>query len=502
MPLRNVVERLKDVLIPSGTVTERAVKSGAWGGATNTVNRLIQLVKVGILANLIPPAEFGLLGIGFLVLAVFRHFSELGFNAALIQHEQERIDEYLNTAWTLEIGRGLLIALIAYLLAPHAATFFSEPRVTPVIRVLGLSPLILGFGNPGIVYFKKDLKYHRRFAQLVSGTMVNFVVAVSFGFLLQNVWALVFGTIAGNVTSLVASYFLHGYRPRPGFKPALAREMVNYGKWIFGTTGLHFLVDQGDDAFIGWFLGATSLGYYQMAYRFSNAPATEITQVISSVLFPTYSQVQTDVSKLRKGFFRTLRLSTFISFPAATGIIAVAPVFVPAFLGSNWLPIIPVMQVLAAWGLLRSLTGAMGPLFPALGRPDISTKLKAGQLAVIAVLIYPATDQFGIVGAGGVIVLSGLLVKVPITSYLGVRFVDGTFRRYFGTLIFPTVGSTLMAIGIWYFGQSVTISNLFLDFVLQVAVGIAIYSLLTGIAIAVFNYDVQRDFRTIYESFV
>lgn len=494
-------ERLKDFLIPSGTITERAVKSGVWGAATNSLNRLIQLIKLGILANLLPPSDFGLIGIGFLVLAVFKHFSEMGFDAALIQNKSERVDEYLNTAWTLEIGRGLLIASMTYLIAPHAAAFFSEPRATPVIRVLGLSPLILGLGNPGIVYFKKDLQYHRRFAQLLSGTLVNFVVAVVLGVLLRNVWALVFGTIAGNLTSFVVSYYLHGFRPRPEFKVDLAREMVDYGKWILGSTGLLFLVDQGDDAFVGWFLGATSLGFYQMAYRFSNAPATELTQVITNVTFPAYSQVQGELTKLRKGFYQTLRLSTFVAFPAATGIIVVAPVFVPAFLGPNWLPMVAVMQVLAAWGLLRSLTVTVSPVFNAMGRPDINTKQMAGRLLVIAILIYPATSRYGIVGTGSVIVLSGFLVSVPVSTYLGVRTVEGSFSEFFGTLFYPAVGSILMAGSIWLFSQAVTSGVLVLDFVLFVLIGIAIYTLFTYVAVRSFDYGIRSDFRTIYKSF-
>jgi PST family polysaccharide transporter/lipopolysaccharide exporter len=497
----SLLGRVRRSLVPSGDLTERAVKSGAWSGATNTLTRLVQLAKVVILARLLSPAEFGLVGIGFLVLAVFKHFSELGVDAALIQRREEQVDEYLDTVWVLRVVRGAAIAVVAYLVAPSVAALFGEPRAAPVVRVLGLSPLLLGFRNPGVLYFQKHLQFHRRFVQLLSGTAVNFVVAVTLGVLYGNVWALVLGSIAGNLTTVAVSYRIHAYRPRPRFELARAREMLDYGKWILGTTGLLFLVNQGDDAFVGWFLGATALGFYQMAFRFSNAPATEITQVVANVVFPTYSRVQDDVAKLRSGFYRTVRLTTFVSFPAAAGIVVVAPEFVRVFLGPTWTPIAPVMQLLAVWGLLRSLVAAVGPLFRAVGRPDVDTKLQAARLAVIVALVYPATARYGLLGTSGVVVLSGLLVVVPASSWMALRIVDGTASEFLQTLAYPAVGSALMVAVIWAVRASVTTGVPVVDFAGLVATGVVTYAAFTGVAVNVFDYEIRREFRTIYESF-
>lgn len=500
--LPELARYVRSQLIPTGGLTEQAIKSGFWSGITNTLNRLIQLLKVGILAHLLLPSDFGLIGIGFLSLAVFKHFSQLGIDAALIHHREDRVDNYLNTAWTMRIVRGLVITGIVFLVAPSVASLFGEPRATPIIRALGLSPLILSFRNPGVMYFQKDLQYHKRFFQILSGTVVNFFIAVGLGVLFQNVWALVLGSLAGNITSFLVSYLIHDYRPQVEFNAALAKEMINYGKWILGSASVLFLLNQGDDAFVGWLLGATSLGFYQMAYRFSNAPATEITQVISSVLFPAYSQIQNDADKLQSGFYRTVKLTMYISFPAATGIAAVAPIFVRVFLGADWLPIIPIMQLLAAWGLLRSLVSVTGPLFQAVGRPDIVTKLQFGQLIIIALLIYPATNRFGLLGTSWAIVMSGVAFAVPVSSYLAVRMVNGSISEFIRILFYPIFGSTLMAGIIWVLQRSFTSGILFVDFISLVVVGVLIYLLFTIAAISLFNYDIQREFQLIYESFV
>ncbi|MEF8814591.1 MAG: lipopolysaccharide biosynthesis protein, partial [Halovenus sp.] len=363
MDFSKLVEKLRARMSPSGSVVERAVKSGVWEGGMNTLNRVIQLAKIAILAHLLPPKEFGVLGIGFLTLAVFESFSQLGINAALIQREDENIDRYLNTAWVLQIARGLLLMSAIFLVAPYFASWFGEPRATNVIRALGVGPLLLGLKNPGVVYFRKGLQFHLRFVQILSGTTVNFVTAVSLGVVLGNVWALVAGTVVGNVASVVLSFVLHDYRPNLEFELDRAHELVDFGKWVFGNSIVGFLQNQGDDIFVGWLLGATPLAFYQMAYRFSNAPATELTSVIGSVAFPSLSQVQADSDKLRNGYLRTLRFSVFLAFPVAAGIAIVAPSFVRVFLGNDWVPIVPVLQVLAVWGAIRALGSSSGPVW-------------------------------------------------------------------------------------------------------------------------------------------
>jgi len=497
--LLGAVARLRRRMVPSGTVVERAVRSGMWEGGMNTTNRLIQLVKVAILARLLPPEEFGILGIGFLVLAAFKNFSQLGIDQALIQRQENQVDEYLNTTWGLQIARGALLTGVMFVTAPVAASWFGEPRATDVIRVLSVGPLLLGFKNPGIVYFEKNLQFHRRFVQVLSGTTVNFSVAVVLGFLLGNVWALVAGSVAGNVTSLVASYALHGYRPRPSFDLERARELIDYGKWIFGASITAFLTRQGDDVFVGWFLGATPLAFYQMAYRFSNAPATELTSVVSRVAFPSYSEVQDDDRKLRTGYFRTLRLTTFLAVPAAVGIAVVAPTFVRALLGTEWLPTIPIMQALAAWGALRALGANNRPAYNALSRPDINMKLGIVRIALIAIAIYPAADRFGLLGVATTIVAASAVVT-PIGAYVALQLINGTVSRYLRTLTPPVVGSAVMGIVVWGMQESATVESPLLELPVLVAAGIAVYAAFTVVAMWLFDYRINNELEAIVQS--
>jgi len=175
-------EKLKTLLVrslPNGSILQQTVKSGAWLGATNVVTRGLQLVMLVVLANLLDPADFGVLGVSLLVLSALNKFSKLGLNAAAIQNRDEDVDEYLNTMWVLQLARGALLAGALVGMAPLVGAVFGEPRATVIVRVLALSPLLFAVSNPGVVYFRKNLNYHLNFVYQVSGSVTR--VAVSIG---------------------------------------------------------------------------------------------------------------------------------------------------------------------------------------------------------------------------------------------------------------------------------------------------------------------------------
>lgn len=494
----DVLKRAKERLIPKGGIQERTVKSGIWMGGIRASGRALQFVKLIVLARLLAPSDFGLMGVALLSLAALQQFSNLGFNAALIQQKDDDVDKYLNTAWVGQLLRGAVLSGVLLVFAPVLAAFFDMPRATNVIRGLAALPILVGLRNPGIVYLTKDLQFHKRFAFDLGGNATNFVGAVGFALVYPSVWALVFGNIVEDVVRVGLSYWLHDYRPWLEFDMELVKELFGYGRWILSSGILVFLINQGDDAFVGWLLSASALGFYQLAYRFSNAPATEITHTISNVMFPAYSQVQENVGQLREGYFRTLQLTTMFSFPMAFGIVVVTPTFVRVFLGTEWLPMIAVMQLLAVWGLIRSVEATVGPLFKAVGRPDYNTKLRAFKLVLIAIFIYPATATWGIMGTAAVIV-GAALIENPIADYLALRQIEASFIRFFLLLAYPALGSLIMALGVILVRESITSATI-VGFCLLVITGAVIYSLVMISIELRSGYDIKGVFDLVVDS--
>lgn len=500
--LRRLVASLRERLLPGESVGERAANGAVWAMLTNGLGRGLQLGKLLVLANLLSQAAFGIVGLALLLLVALRRFSNLGIDEALVQHPDGDVDAYLDTAFAVRVVRGVLLAGLLYAVAPLLAGVFAAPDqrslVTAVVRAVGLVPLLRGLQNPGVVYLRKELAFHREFGYRVGTAVVDVTVAVAAAFTLGTVWALVYGTVAGAATRLVLSFVVHDYRPGLGFDTGRAREMVGFGKWITGSGIASFLTTEGDDAFVGWFLGLGALGLYQTAYRFSNAPATEITHVVSSVVFPAYSKLQDDTAALETAYFRTVTVTTFLAFPAAVGIAVVAPTFVEAFVRNEqgWdLPLLATtMQVLAAWGLLRAIGATTGPLFRAVGRPDYETKIQAGKLVLVAAAIYPLTAAYGVLGTGAAIVGASLLGAEPVATYLAVRTVDGSYRRFLRLLAYPAAGSAAMGLAVLAVETTVTFPSALVEFVALVGVGVGTYLAAVPV-LRLLGYDIGHVLR-------
>ncbi len=168
----------------------RVVRGGMWVFALRITSRLFQLARTIVIARLLAPSDFGVFGIALLAMSALSTFSQTGFNAALVQKKQDT-KHYLDTAWTVQAIRGGVLALIAFAIAPYVAAFFDAPAAKRILQVIALSVLLQGFTNIGVVYFQKELQFHKQFIYQLSGTLADIGVAISAAFLLRSVWALV-----------------------------------------------------------------------------------------------------------------------------------------------------------------------------------------------------------------------------------------------------------------------------------------------------------------------
>jgi len=483
-----IMKRVKNLLGPGEGLYQRTVRSGAWILALRMTGRGFSLITLVILARVLVPNDFGLMGIALLAMLTVETFSQAGYEQALIQ-KKENIQDYLNAAWTALVLRGLVLCVVLFFAAPYIAIFFNAPAAAPIIKVIGIASLLQGFTNIGVIYFQKGLEFNKQFFYWMSGTLASVIVAIPAALILRSVWALVFGLLAMNMVRLIVSYLIHPYRPRLSSDLGKVKELFAFGKWILGSSILVFLVFQGDDIFVGKLLGVALLGFYQVAYRFSNAPATEITHVISQVTFPAYSKLQDNLPSLRKAYLKTLQLTTFISIPLAGGIFILAPEFTQMFLGEKWMPMVPALQVLVLAGLLNSIGATAGSVFQAVGKPQINTKWQLIRLFVLAASIYPLSIQWGILGTSVSVVLS-LLVSTVAFSSMVVKITQCGMKNYSKLIALPLINAIIMVLFI--FGLKSTLNTVGMwQFFLLVIGGISVYFGITYLLDRFFNYGIR-----------
>jgi O-antigen/teichoic acid export membrane protein len=279
--------------------------------------------------------------------------------------------------------------------------------------------------------------------------------------------------LAGHIIRFLISYVVYPYRPRIKVEKEKFNELFMFGRWIFASSIVIFLVTQGDSIFVGKVMGITALGFYQMAFTLSNIPTAEISHVVSQVTFPTYSKLQDDAEKLQRVFFKVLQINAFIITPITIGIIFLAPEVISLLLGEKWLPMLGAMQVLAVAGFVRSIAISSGSLLLAINKPDLTTKLQVLRLIILGISIYPLTIKWGILGTSYAILLS-ITVATACFIYEVLSIIDDNFRRFVKTLIYPLGGATIMTTFFWIFKINTGIINIS-QFLLLVSFGALIY---------------------------
>lgn len=495
--MQSLREKVKNLLKDGQSLSQKVVRAGMWVFGIRVISRVFGLVRTIILARLLNPSDFGLFAIALLTVSALETFSQTGFETALVQ-KKEDIGQYLDTAWTALVLRGIILFGLLFFLAPLVARFFENSEITLVLQVIAISLLIRGFTNIGIVYFQKELELNKQFIYEFTGRVVDVFVAISLAFLWRNVWAFVFGLLGGEGVRLIASFVLHPHRPKLYFDLGKGRKMFSFGRWILGTNIVTFFANQGDDIFLGKMLGVTLLGFYQMAFQISEKIKSEITTVIGQVVFPAYSKLQDNTNKLREAYIRTLQFVNSITIPLASGLVILAPEFTKIVLTEKWLPIVPALRVLALAGVVRSIIAVGGNLFTAVGRPDIDFKMNAARVSVMAVAIYPLTALWGMVGTA-MAVLLGLLVIFPVWVLASHRFVGLNLKEHIEVFFPPLAGAGLILATVLSF--KLVVGRIYVtEFILAILASVLIYSAFVYALGKKYNYGVAKVIRTIIES--
>ncbi len=403
------------------------------------------LVRLLVLARLLGPVPFGLFGLALLAVTALDTFTNIGLLPALIQ-TRKPLDSYLPTAWSLSLLRGAILGSGALFLGPTIARFFSRPELGFIVQILGITLVLSGAVNPRIVELNRGLRFRERFFFEGSALLAELVTAISSTFVLRGVWPLVLGFLARSLVRLVGSYVvvpLGGIRFRIGL--TRVRELLTFGKWIGANGVLIFLMIQGDDVIVGKLLGAAALGLYQMAYRLSNIVTTALTHVTSVVTFPAYAGSQGNRQELARLFRKTLGLVSLVTFPLFFAIQVFAPDAIRMLLGESWLPMVPALRILAVWGVGRSLSATVGPLFNGVGRPRVNTFIQLAKLIILAAGLYPLTVTAGLTGTALALAVASIIMD-PFSVLLASRVVGLGWRDLAAELLPPLASSALLGV--------------------------------------------------------
>jgi len=461
-----------------------------WVAAATISTRILYLTSAVILTRLLVPADFGLMAIAMSVIAFSQGTTQTGFESALIQ-KQDKPEVFLNTAWTFELIRYLVLFIVIFLTAPLLASFFSEPRAADILQVISMSLVFRGVSNIGVIYFRKNLDFHKQFALEIIPLVVNICVVIPLAFVLRSVWALVWASLVSRIVVCVLSYIMHEYRPRLEFNIKKAATLFNFGKWILGSSLLVMIREQGMTMFVGKLLGIPLLGFYNRAGVFSTMIFQQVSQIVWKVGYPVYSQLQHEPARLKQVYLNTLLLLTFIGIPIAGGFFVLSRDFVHLFLTDKWLPIVILIQILCLQAIFNSIATPGAIAFQAVGKPAIGTKISMIGTIILICIVYPLSSRWGVAGAVASLFFSSLIPS-PIAWYLAIKVIGCSFLEFFKPVIISLINTGIMVFTLTILRQFVPVQIHILQFLLLIFAGMTIYLLVAYIIGRVVNYDVYK----------
>lgn len=399
---------------------KQALNGISWMGALRGVTRGLSFIKIAVLARIFSPAQFGIYGIASLVLGFLEMLTETGINIFLIQ-KQEKVDKYIDSAWVVSILRGMVISLIIFLIAPIIAVYFNNPQSTFIIRLISLVPLIRGFINPSCVKYQKNLEFKKQFFYDSSLFLVDFLVAISLGILTKSENSLVWAMICSTIVEVVLSFIYFDPKPKFIFEKDKTLEVVNRGKWITGAGIFNYLFQNLDDIVVGKMMGTGNLGVYQLAYKVSTLPVSEVGEVFNKVTFPIYTSMKNDTVRIKKTFLKTLLIISLFVIPFGLIVFYYPTQIVNLLLGDKWLVAVPVLQVLAIFGALKAISNSFYSLFLGIGRQEVVTLVTLFSTFILASFLYPLVKIFGLLGAGFATIIA-TVATIPLFIYFFFKY--------------------------------------------------------------------------------
>ncbi len=453
----------------------QAVRGVFWGFLDRIGQQGISFVIMVILARLLAPAQFGLVGMLTIFMEVARAFVDSGFSAALIQ-KKEVTDVDICSAFYVNVVIGLAAMGLFCVGAPWVAAFYHQPILIPLMRVLSLNLVV---GSLACVHvallcrridFKTQLKVGMAATALSGG--IGIVMAVQ-GF---GVWSLVAQYLASTFFRSAFLWIAITWRPRLVFSLASVREMFGFGSRLLASGLLNTFFEDLYLVVIGRLFSATHLGLYNSARRIETLAATNTTTVVTHVAFPVFSQIQDDPVRLKRSLRKAMTMLALVHFPIMVGLALVAKPLVYVLLSPKWAASIPWLRLLCIVGATYPFQALLLNLLKAKGRSDLFFNLEVFKKILTAIAIA-ITYRWGVVGMiWGQIVLS--ILGYYINSYYVIRLVHYSLKEQLVDLA-PYAGvSALMGLGV-YLVQFVSLPGEAFRLVAEVLLGIALYTMLS-----------------------
>lgn len=451
------------------------ISSMFWKFGERVGAQLVSTIVSIILARLLVPDDYGVVGIIGIFFAFANIFISGGFNAALIQKKDADIEDYSSVLF-ISLGSAIFVYLLLFFLAPLIANLYDKQILVPIIRVMGITLFINAFRSIISAYISSRMQFKKYFLSTILGTVFSAVVGIYMALKGFGPWALVGQQMTNAIIGTAILYITTRVKFVFRFSKHKAKGLFSYGWKILVASGISVLYDEINPLIIGIRYSSADLAFYTKGKSFPGLINTSLSDTLASVLFPVMSKFQDDKVALLNYTRNYMKVASFVIFPIMIGFLAVAENFVIVLLTEKWLPATIYIQIFCIVYAFNMIQTGNLQVIRALGRSDIILKLEIikKSLYFIVILLFVLLSTSPVYLAIACIV--NTIIATIVNTIPNRKLLKYKYSMQISDLLLNFTISLIMGVAVYFMGFLKI--NIYFLFALQILTGVALYVLL------------------------
>jgi len=397
-------------------VKKRIVRSTVAIFFSSGIARFIGFISYIFLARTLFPSDFGVMALAWLFVNTFTILFQ-GFRTSIIQSSEDK-SALFTVIFILEPLLATISIATIFSTAPHIGSFFNSALLAEVLPLLSLVLIITSFAAVPSLKLEKELLFEKRIIPSIVGEIIFPLVSIPLALQGYGVLSLVYGTLASNISSLIAIWILAPWIPKLKFSNQIIKKVMDKGIRFASVGYLIFLLISVDKGIIGRLLGSEALGYYSIAFMIASIPVEGIAEVIGKVSLPALSQAKEDEKNLRRIYENFLQLIIMFILPFVVISVVLAWEITLYFYTAKWLPMVRILQILLCFGLFRAIFVSCRDLLHAMGHPEHLIKLNIIQLGILILLGVPVIQYYGVIGLSCLWTITMSIAAIYLSYYV------------------------------------------------------------------------------------
>jgi len=371
--------------------------------------RAMRLVRNMILARLLAPESFGLMGIIMAVIMVMDSFSDIGVRQSIIHNKAGKDPQYLNAAWWVGALRGVFLFAIGFFAASLICRFYVKPQLLWLLRFTFVAVLFNGMLSPRIFVLQKEFRFVQSTLLIQGSDLLGTLVSIALALYMRNVWVLAIGFVVQSALRCLLSFLFYPIKPNLHINREHFKEVAKFGKGMFGLPFLTVICMQADVFVLGKMVPLETLGMYVLASSLARQPTIVFARTIGSVLLPAFSEKQANTQAIRDAFLKIVKVMLIVGLPGATLAFLFSAPILSVIYGAQYSTMSTTFGVLCYAMLLHMFATILSSIYIGVGKPHLHRRYMLLLTILILITLYPGIRLSGTLGAAFALLFSYLV---------------------------------------------------------------------------------------------